>query len=499
MDELPDSSVKLSAELVRNLRRDNPWWEGKPSIVLPKTRRTFVETIHKKLRQNLAPIVTVRGPRQVGKSTAQLQIIEDLLKSGISGKRIFRVQCDEIPSMRKYQEPILRLTEWYETSVLGRTLNESAHLGEPVYLFWDEVQNLKDWAPQLKHLVDGSTCRVLVTGSSALRIELGRDSLAGRITSLDVGPLGLSEIAAVNLLGDLPVALQDNGLHRLADQAFWHELVQLGRDNSELRDIAFSMFSLRGGYPVAQTSPDVPWAEIADQLNETVIRRVIQHDLRVGERGRKRDAALLEELFRLSCRYAGQCPSPSFLAKEVQQSLGGNIGTQRVQHYLRFLNDTLLLRLVPSAEIRLKRTKGWPKICLADHGLRASWLQEIVPLDPLELANNPHLSDLAGHIAESVAGSFLLTIQGMDLSHCPERSHEPEVDFVMTLGTKRVPLEIKCRRRIDPQRDTEGLRAFIEKSVNNAPFGILVTQTDDVTLADPRIVAIPLSTLLMMK
>jgi hypothetical protein len=57
-----------------------------------------------------------------------------------------------------------------------------------------EVQNLKDWAPQLKSLVDSSTTQVLVTGSSALRIEQqGRDSLAGRMNTIDVEVSSLAD------------------------------------------------------------------------------------------------------------------------------------------------------------------------------------------------------------------------------------------------------------------------------------------------------------------
>jgi hypothetical protein len=60
-------------------------------------------------------------------------------------------------------------------------------------------------------------------------------------------------------------------------------------------------------------------------------------------------------------------------------------------------------------------------------------------------------------------------------------------------------MELKYQRRIDPLRDTEGLRTFIEKSVNNAPFGILVTQTDSEPLDDPRIVVFPLSSLMLLR
>jgi uncharacterized protein len=185
-DEFLFPVTSLGGDLVGNLRRFNPWWEGLPGMELPPHRRAIVEAIHKRLRQRLAPIVTVRGPRQVGKTTAQLQVIEDLLKSGVPGSNIFRVQCDEIPSLADIKEPILRLTDWYERAVLKKTLNQAAAEKAPVFLFWDEVQNLKDWASQLKHLVDSSTCQVVVTGGPALRIEDGGYCLAGRVAPVEV-------------------------------------------------------------------------------------------------------------------------------------------------------------------------------------------------------------------------------------------------------------------------------------------------------------------------
>jgi predicted AAA+ superfamily ATPase len=488
--------MSLDGGMVQNLRRFNPWWEGLPGVQLPPHKRNIVDAVRNRLRQRLAPIVTVRGARQVGKTTAQLQVIDELLKTGVPGTNILRVQCDEIPTIGELKEPILRLTDWFEKSVLKKTLNQAAGAGEPTYLFWDEVQNLKDWAPQLKHLVDSSTCQIVVTGSSALRIEQGRDSLAGRITTLDVGPLSLSEIAALNNLAPLPSLLPDNGLEPLRQKEFWLALVEQG--NAAARDQAFRLFSSRGGYPIAHARAAVPWPDIAAQLNETVIKRVIEHDLRIGDRGRKRDPQLLELLFRLCCRYAGQSPTPTTLVREAQRALAANIGPQRVRQYLRSLNDTLLVRLILPLEIRLRRTKGAPKICLADHGLRASWLQEVIPLVPDELEELPHLADLAGHLAESVVGSYLSSISGLELSHLPERGGEPEVDFVLTLGEQRVPLEVKYRRTIDQLRDTEGLRTFLETKVYHAPFGVLVTARDMV-MNDPRILAVPLSSFLLMR
>jgi predicted AAA+ superfamily ATPase len=290
-----------------------------------------------------------------------------------------------------------------------------------------------------------------------------------------------------------------NGLPQLKEADFWKNLAKQGRLQKEVRDQAMAAFSERGGYPVAQARIDRPWEEIADQLNETVIRRVIQHDLRLGDRGRKRDEKLLEELLRLCCRYAGQTPGQSIFINELRTALAANVGWQRVLAYLRFLNDTLLIRLIRPLELRLKRQKGQSKVCLCDHALRASWLQESIPLTPDGLRRAPHLSDLAGHIAESIVGYFLSSIPGLDLAWFPMRGAEPEVDFIITLGEHRIPLEVKYRRRIDGLRDTIGLRAFIEKTVYNAPFGILVTLEDKVSIPDPRIIALPLSSFLLMR
>jgi predicted AAA+ superfamily ATPase len=230
-----------------------------------------------------------------------------------------------------------------------------------------------------------------------------------------------------------------------------------------------------------------------------VIRRVIQHDLRTGLVERKRDGLLLEEIFRLACRYVGQAREPTLFAREAARTTGAEVGVQRVRTYLRCLGDTLLLRLIEPVEIRLKKRRAAPRICLADHGLRASWLQEQIPIAPAPLAGAPELASMAGHVAESVVGTTLATIPRLDLGWFPARADAPEVDFVITIGTQRIPLEVKYQRRVDELRDTEGLRSFLEMRANQAPFGLMVTLDDGAVVRDPRIACVPLSTLMLLR
>lgn len=494
-----DSFVSaLERGLEQQLRDDNPWWRGERIFGIPTIHRWAFEQVKFGIERGPAPITVLRGPRQIGKTTLLNQVIDSLLVSGVPPKDIFRLQFDLLPDLKKLSMPILDIVRWYSENILKRSLNQAAWEGHTVYLFLDEVQNLADWSPQLKHLVDMQPVRIIVTGSSALRIEAGRDSLAGRMFTLEMGPLLLREVAEFTGTGSLTGLLPSNGLAPLKEKSFWRELRSYGEVNGDVRRRAFEMFSERGGYPFAQNRQDLPWETIADQLNETVIHRAIQHDLRTGPRGQKRDEHLLEEVFRLACRYIGQSPSQATLLAELQHTMHGNIGWQRALAYFKFLDGTLLLRLIEPLELRMKKKRGAAKLCLCDHALRAAWLQEFIPLTIEGLETSPHLSDLAGHIAESIAGYFFKSIINLDVAHFPERAVEPEVDFILTIGEQRIPVEIKYRKRIG-FKDTLGLRSFIEKAHYNAPFGILVTLLDEAATDDPRIVSLPLSSLLFLR
>lgn len=491
----------LPPRLVEDISAQNPWWSGRSLPPLPPFRRWPFDTLLKRLMRDVpvARINVLRGPRQIGKTTLQYQLIEHLLSAGVDPLRILRVQFDELPSFQSIarSEPIIRILEWYERRQLRGDLNRLAREGKPSLLFLDEVQNLPDWHVQLKAIVDRTDVRLLVTGSSALRIELGRDSLAGRIQMLEVGPFRLSEIAAVRGLGELPAFEASNGHGGWARSDFWKALQKHGAEHAEVRDVAFEAFSKRGGYPVAQ-NPGIDWSEISHQLNETVIKRVIQHDLRIGERGRRRDPKLLEEMFRMAARYCGQSPGMSKLAAEARETMEANVGVQRVRQYLDFLASALLIRTIEPHEMRLKKRRGAPKLCLSDHSLRAAWLDEIVPIHSDGLDAEPSFADLAGRIAESCVGYFFASLD-IPVSYFPERRNEPEVDFILTAGDHKIPVEVKYQKRLDPSRDAVGIKQFMAKTVNRAAFGVLVTRDDISADLPANIIALPLKSLLLAR
>jgi predicted AAA+ superfamily ATPase len=485
---LPPPTLPLAVQ--RALERMNPWWRGAAADAAPPVRRPFTRIVRRRLEAGLTRIVAVRGPRRVGKSTAQLQLVEDLLGEKVAPTSILRVQFDDLDSLRALDEPILRIVEWFEARVLRRGLNEAARAGHRVWLLLDEVQDLPSWSVQLKHLVDHSDVVVYVTGSSALRIEEGRDSLAGRLSMVEVGPMSLREIAEVAGVGALQVVLPDNGVQRLAERCTWEEAAVLGRDQRVMRDEAFALLSERGGYPIAHHRP-APWEDLAADLRQ-IVERTLEHDLRLGAGGRQRDVGLLNELFRVGCRYAGQSLSSKKVKEEIRFT-HPDVKDALVTEYFSFLDAALLLRQLRPLEALGRAPKALPRLMVSDLGVRRAVLGERVPLHRDDGADPV----AAGHLAENV---LAVALWGMltELSWSPERPGRPEVDLVLTVGAARVPIEVKYRGEVRPT-DLAGLRSILDGGLR-APFGVLVTRDDEVKLPEvgPDIVVLPLSSALLL-
>ena len=376
----------LPLAVQKYLRTTNPWWQGGEMTNPPPFRRWLFEPTLRRFKNGLTPAVVLRGTRQVGKTTLQEQIVKYLLdEEGVAPNRILRVQFDKVPQLQFLELAFLAISHWFEENVLGESFNAWGNRDEPAYLLFDEAQIVPYWEAQLKMLVDHQSVRVLVTGSSAFRIEKGRESLAGRISTLNMNTLLLREIAALRGWGEIPPLLPFNGVTPLRQQSAWEELREHGKRHRTLRDKAFAAYSERGGYPVPQVRSNWTWDELAEHLNETVIERVLRHDL-----GDTPNPLLLERVLPLACRYAGQSPGRAIFLRELHSRLSPNITWQDVLKQLQLLNDTLLIQLVSPMELRLKGQKGnTDKICLVDHSLRASWLREKVPLTPEGLQKAP--------------------------------------------------------------------------------------------------------------
>ena len=94
----------------RDLYNMNPWWKGAPQRRIPRYRRTIYNSLYDKVTRRLYRAIAVRGPRQVGKTTLQSQMIDDLTNRRrlASPAQILRVQFDDLKSLA-LDDPIVAI------------------------------------------------------------------------------------------------------------------------------------------------------------------------------------------------------------------------------------------------------------------------------------------------------------------------------------------------------------------------------------------------------
>lgn len=488
----------LPPQIVQYLERTNPWWRAQAARPNERHRRWAFQEVLDRLDSRVAPVVAIRGPRQVGKTTIQLQLVEELLLiRHVNPAHILRVQFDDTPSLGALGNPVEAIVRWYEDNVLKGTINAAAQRGYTIYLLFDELQNLPGWSAQLKALVDHVTARTLVTGSSALRIARGQDNLAGRVSTIELGPLRLSEIAAFRGLGDLPPFSCPNAKEDWTHVEFWHDLNAHASKHARVLRRAFGHFSDVGGYPVChKPGVDRTTALLAGQLVEDVVNKSILHDpVRVGSRTQL-DRGVIAETFRLICRYAGQVVKNHEFCRQIGAVLGTGIKHKDLENAVEFLADAMLIHRVQPLELLGKKQTNPPKYCLCDHFVRNAWLQETVPFSLDGLANaGSSVATMAGHLIEGVIGFQLKGMPAIEVAWFPERPTEPEVDFVLTLGLKRLPIEVKYQEQLR-SKDWKGVEAFVSRPQYEAAFGLVITREEVGNLSKSSI-AVPASHFLL--
>ena len=82
--------------ILRILNKYNPWWSNKdiPPSKINEFKRGDFYVIKKLLEKR--EIISIIGPRRVGKTIMMHQLIKDLLSSGVDAKRILYLSVDEI-------------------------------------------------------------------------------------------------------------------------------------------------------------------------------------------------------------------------------------------------------------------------------------------------------------------------------------------------------------------------------------------------------------------
>ncbi|MFB9824805.1 ATP-binding protein [Halobaculum roseum] len=149
------------------------------SLLKAEYRRRDFYFVRRKLNDDRR-IVTIRGPRQVGKTTLCGQLIAWLVEQeGVPPEHVLYLTADNTQVMSDPDQVIRDTLETYEQYVLRETIDA---VDRDVHVFIDEVQKIDGWASTLKYYIDTyPNIRFVVTGSVSTLIKQGADeTLVGR-------------------------------------------------------------------------------------------------------------------------------------------------------------------------------------------------------------------------------------------------------------------------------------------------------------------------------
>ena len=176
------TEASLAGEVINILNDLNPWWfSGRMRKPPPPYQRRGVPDLLKRMERPQGLIEVVRGPRQVGKTTAIEQIVHHMLTHGVKPSDILFVRFDQ-EVLRESSGGLLPIARWFEKQVRARPFER----GKTSCLFLDEIHKLERWDEDVKHLGDTFPLRIMITGSSSVLVSRGgRESLAGRTITSD--------------------------------------------------------------------------------------------------------------------------------------------------------------------------------------------------------------------------------------------------------------------------------------------------------------------------
>lgn len=336
--------------------------------------RALLQTATEQLA--FSPAIVLLGPRQVGKTT---------LARTIAASYPGSISLD------------LQLAGDREKLIAGSGFLQT-HRDKLIVL--DEVQYVPEVFSQLRPEIDAlrRPGRFLLLGSASGKLlQQSSESLAGRVSYLELTPLQVREVMTPDV---------DARTTQLTLQKLW----------------------LRGGFPVSYTAPS---DALSFNWRTDFISTFLNRDIR--EFGVNVPAQTLHRFWRMTAHLHGQL----FNASNIAASLGG-ISHTTVARYLDSLVDTMMLRRLEPHFVNVgKRLVKSPKVYVRDSGL----LHALLNLPDVDsLIGHPQ----AGHSWEGlmVEQIFALLPKGADVSFY-RTAAGAELDVVVELGSKKYGFEIK--------------------------------------------------------
>lgn len=444
------NSLIPTEKIIERLRYENPWWVNKqiPEMYSTMARRLYFNLFYPFVNdKNIRRALVLMGPRRVGKTVMLFHSIQQLLTENVNPQKIFFVGIDNPIYVHLSLEDIVNLCK--------QALHQNNLNG--CYIFFDEIQYLKDWERHLKVLVDSyPETKFIVSGSAAAALKWhSTESGAGRFTDFMLPPLTFQEYIH---LKDMNHLIYDGEISYGENQIQYCLTYDIKTLNKE-----FVHYLNFGGYPEVVLNEKIQ-SDMGRYVKNDIVDKVLLRDL-PSLYGIK-DVQELNRFFTYIAYNTGNEFSYETICKE------SGIQKDTLKKYLEYLEAAFLIKVLHKVDINAKRLKRVTsfKVYLTNPSLRTALFSPINETD----------SEI-GNMVETAVLSQWMHREQLDLTYArwKEGRNEGEVDLVLVDDKKYNPVwgvEIKWSNRYFEQ--PKELKSLINFCKSNQFKKALVTSID---------------------
>lgn len=352
----------LEKQIQGRLKIDNPWWtEGKiPSYYQMMTPRLYLDIFYPLVKDvSIQRALILMGPRRVGKTVMLYHSIQRLIDEGVSPQNIIYVSV-ETPI---YNNILLELLFTLAKQILGKEDSK-----EKFYVFFDEIQYLKDWEVNLKSLVDTyHDVKFVASGSAAAALKKSsNESGAGRFTDFNLPSLLFFEYIHLRKYDHL---MRQSKVNWDGIESDIYSTIDINR----LNDL-FLEYINYGGYPEVAFSSRMQ-EDPGQFVRHDIVDKVLLRDL--PSLYGISDVQELNSLFTMIAYHSGMEFSYESMAKE------SGVKKDIIRKYIQYLESAFLIKIVTRTDDTAKRFQRQTtfKIYLTNPSLRCALFEPVKIID----------------------------------------------------------------------------------------------------------------------
>ena len=306
------------------------------------------------------PVKVITGIRRCGKSSLLKLMIEHLKQNGVLSSQILYVNFESFEFVE------------FNSTKLYNYVKERIVAGKRMYLFFDEVQRVKNWENAINAFRVDFNCDIYITGSNAYLLSSEYATyLSGRCVEIKMLPLSFVEFIDFN---DLSLKTE---VGALGDKRTYAE--DSSGSKYPLKEV-FNSYLKFGGMPgITELGLDQEKSlMLLDSVFSTIIVRDILDLANLREKGPINDSVLLKKIVmflsdnignNVSLSSIGNTLSNEGLLEDVRTK--GKVSVHKLQYYVNSLLESFFFYEIKRFDIKGKEyLKTLGKYYIVDLGFR---------------------------------------------------------------------------------------------------------------------------------